>query len=227
LFRPARAKQVDFEVQPEARPSFGVSTNGVTEEHDPLSLVEKAPIEETEKLARAMAQIGEEHLEFGWFYGSSEDPEYFTSVYVPLALGIVEMANGNNFHGRSWDDKIRRRTLHKLLGDTFTVVVPYLAVRPETKELGVQLISRIPENETGFRNRYSTFFPMEQLLLMKDIAEYLPQDMRDVIQGMSHEQLYEFIRQQENEDNTLRPYHPHRPADAGRPIFVAPVLPAE
>ena len=180
-----------------------ISTGNIIKSRNWIPAIEKASIIATDILIKSLVKTPTEPLEFGWFYGSSDDPEYFTSVYIPSSLGVVQDARSNNIQGKPWDDKVRQKTLYKLLNDTFSHIVPYLAIHPETQKLGLQLISQIPEQETGFSNKHMMFLPVEQLILIKEISEYLPEDICNQIAGKRQDEIYAYILAQQNEGNTF------------------------
>ena len=173
--------------------------------HNGYKLIEQAPIAQTDELIMSIMKRLPEPIEFGWFYGSTTNSDYLTDVYLPVPLGISEAAykNGNNFHSESWNDRIRRRTLIRLIGGDFSYIDAYLAARPETREVGVQLISSIPEDEAGIFNKTSVFIPLAQLLLHVDIIEYLSPDMQQQLSGKSEADLYKIIIGQQTPENTF------------------------
>lgn len=115
------------------------------------------------------------------------------------------MANGNedDFRSPSWNERIRQRTLLRLVGGDFSSGDSYLAARPETGEVGVQLTTGVPEDEAGIFNCSTCFISLGQLLVFKDIITYLPPPAQTQLLGQTAKELFQTIVQQQRDENTF------------------------
>ena len=109
-----------------------------------------------------------------------DNPTHFNKLALPKVLGIRETAGFGPFDpaGITWDDRVRKVLLDDMVQSPYHRTNVYLAAREDTREVGVQVISKVPEADAGMNNLTYNFVPLSQLILQKDLVEYLPESER-------------------------------------------------